>query len=78
MKWKVPKPAHTHKKHLKCPTIIKKTEMMIKNFPLQRLVAQIALYEVLVNFQRPKFQGIVNFYLIPVIQKSRKRAHCMR
>lgn len=54
--------------------------MMIKNFPPQRLVAQMALQEVLLNFQkkRPKFQGIVNFYLILITQKSRKRAHFMR
>ena len=53
---------------------------MIKNFPPQRLVAQTALQEVLLNFQkkRSKFQGIVNFYLIPTTQKSRKRAHFMR
>ena len=68
------------KKAFKYPIINKKTEMMIKNFPPQRLVAQTALQEVLLNFQkkRSKFQGIVNFYLIPTTQKSRKRAHFMR
>ena len=65
------------KKAFKYPIINKKIEMMIKNFPPQRLLAQMALQEVLLSFQkkRSKFQGIVNFCLIPTTQKSRKRAH---
>ena len=77
----IPKPVPKKKKKaFKYPIINKKIEMMIKNFPPQRLLAQMALQEVLLNFQkkRSKFQGIVNFCLIPTTQKSRKRAHFMR
>ena len=65
------------KKAFKYQIINKNMEMMIKNFPPLRLLAQMALQEVLLSFQkkRSKFQGIVNFCLIPTTQKSRKRAH---